>query len=440
MSIRKKAFNAWAPREGQVWTKFAKPAMFVHVTSPKFRPTLNEIEIPHAFQRLDDGKTAIIADLPSIEGVAAGIGLARLGFRPVPLYNGIHEVNNGGLPNAVDNRDIIAALSDGIAILENTHLRQTAPPVFLLDSNRDFPSLASKNAFDNRWNIDFDDFPSADYMREQGITKIAVWANGEIHNDLRAILGGYQDDGIEIAVYADGQLQPAQIDTPANKMPQARRVSSDKKDAVRTFEGARFAFLLVGIMAAVNLFWMFFVRYQPLLWTAPTIMWLTYLWVPEIAGDIIAVVLTVAYFTFYITSAKKQSLLLIACGLFTIDVVVLFIYAAWYGIAAYTGYSFFYGLIAFVPPVIMLVIIIRGALVSKRVEKFSYHAYSSALDFIDFNPKISQDEVLLGQPRRVFRPLRTRRFRGFGGYGGTGSGGYGGSGGGYGGYGGGFGG
>jgi len=109
MSIRKKAFNAWAPREGQVWTKFAKPAMFVHVTSPKFRPTLNEIEIPHAFQRLDDGKTAIIADLPSIEGVAAGIGLARLGFRPVPLYNGIHEVNNGGLPNAVDNRDIIAA-------------------------------------------------------------------------------------------------------------------------------------------------------------------------------------------------------------------------------------------------------------------------------------------------------------------------------------------
>ena len=444
MTKKKQLFNTWAPNEGNLWTKFAKPALFVHTENVSVGRIV-EAEIPFNIQQLNDGKTAIIVDLPSVAGVEAGLGLAKFGFRPVPLYNGIHQPPNGIFVNAVNNTDIINALVDGADILKDINFSATAPPAFLLDTNRDVElsdidkkRYEDRYIYDNRWNIDLYDMPTAAYMKEQGISRVVVWTENALQRDLRAITNSYLDAGIEVSTYINGQIvKILPISSFDGNERKNIRVSSETKESVRKFENARFGLLLVVILAAINLIGMFLVIGEPFLWTAPSIMWLTYLWVPEIVGDIIAIALSIAYFVLYLSSHKKYKLIVAVAVFFGVDVAVLFVYALWYGLVAYTGYSFMYGVIVFVTPIVLLSMLVSGAKVYKRVEKIDEDEYVATLDRIDGVPANNRGRI--HPRRRAFRSFRGRHYRGYSGYGGTGRGGYGGSGG-YGGYGGGFGG
>ena len=407
---KKQVFNDWAPSEGYVWTKFAKPALFVH-TENIFGGWVREANIPAEVLKLKYNHTAIIVDLPGVAGVEIGLGLTKAGFRPVPLYNGIHEPQSGGLRNIVDNTDIIKGLAAGARTLRNASLDTKAPPAFLLDANRDrqIPDTDNnEDIYDNRWNVDFDDMPDAAYMKEQGITGIIVWSDRDIQPDISDIVNDYLKAGIKLTTYINGQVTHIEgAVSSVGVTPQAATVQPEVEKAVRKFNHAKVALLIFAIIAGVNLISMMFFEpdpelgYGPLVYTAPSIMWLTYLWIPEIVGDVIAVMMTVGYFALYFLSKKTRSLVPTAAVILVADVVIFYIYVLWYTatVGDYTGGSFFYGLVAFVPPIILTYLLIRGVLAYKKIQEISDADYSAAVEHI-------------------------RSYRGYGGYGGTGRGGY----------------
>jgi len=450
---QKQIFHTWAPREGYIWTKFAKPALFAHAESAGGR-RVYAADIPADMRESNNGKTAFIVDLPGASGVEAGLGLAKIGFRPVPLYNGIHEMKTGGLQSAVDNAPIVNALVDGANTLRYTDIPAKAPPAFLLDADRNVTLPGIESMYDNRWSIDIDDMPDAAYLREQGISSVVIWTDTGIQDDLRPIINRYREAGIDILMNGQSMYETSRFGYIKDKLsdadtPKQPQVSPETKEAVRKFENARFGLLLVVILAAINLIGMFLVNAEPLLWTAPSIMWLTYLWVSEIVGDVLALLLSIAYFVLYVNSHKKRKLMLVALILFGFDALVFYIYAFSYGIAAFTGYSFGYGLVVFSLPVIFLSLLIMGTVAYKKLETVSEADYLTSLDQIDDNLDRGHRGWHMRPRRRVFRLYRGQNYSyrgyngtgkggygGYSGYGGTGKGGYGGFKGGYGGFGG----
>jgi len=366
--------------------------------------------------------------MPGSRGVEIGLGLAQNGYRPVPLYNGIHEISNGGLPNIVDNASIVEALVSGANILRFSNINPNAPPAFLLDYDRDMQLLNTEGMYDNRWNVEIDDMPSIIYMKEQGISKIIIWTEGRIQDDLIQILNNYRAAGLDIIRFINGMIRHESQSsfTDETSIP---TIVPKTKEAVRIFENARFGLLVAILFAGLNLIGMFRLYEEPILWTTPSIMWLTYLWVSEIVGDVIAIAMSTFYLVLYILSQRRPQLLAVALAVFGIDVMVYFIYVLYYGIAAFTGYSLIYGIIVFVPPIFSIVLMIRGATVYHEINELSEDDYLLYLDHID-NLLIDHLDDLdeLRSRQRVFRPYRSANYRGYSGYGGTGRGGYGGGG------------
>ena len=149
-----------------------------------------------------DGKTAIIVDLPGTDSIEMGLALAKKGYRPIPVYNGVEEQQ--GARATTDNQSIDIALFYGAKELGKLSIPDDAPPAFLLDSNRLLRYKIDDSVFDNSWDIYPQDLPSANYMKEQGIEKILVVGDG-ISRDLKKILRGFQKKGLEI-YRSDGHI------------------------------------------------------------------------------------------------------------------------------------------------------------------------------------------------------------------------------------------
>jgi len=139
--------------------------------------------------------TAYFLDLPSCDGVEEGLALARLGYRPIPLYNGTHAQK--GVMALVDNSAIAHALLWGAEGLKTLIIANDAPPAFLLDSNRMHRHKPDVSVFDNSYDIYAQDIPSAEYFQTHGIKQIVVRGH-KIHEDLSKILYGFQNKGIKI--------------------------------------------------------------------------------------------------------------------------------------------------------------------------------------------------------------------------------------------------
>jgi len=67
----------------------------------------------------------------------------------------------------------------------------------VLDSSRLNRYRAKESIFDNSWDLYKQDIPTAQYFKENGISKIIV-VGDNINRDLRKIFFGFQDEGIEI--------------------------------------------------------------------------------------------------------------------------------------------------------------------------------------------------------------------------------------------------
>lgn len=200
----KELFRIWAPVHKK-WVDWVRPVVFVGMDD------FNEAEKQHQFTipTIDyieeyDKHTAIIADLPGHEGVLEGLGLAKLGYRPIPLYNGTIEQANA--KSLVSNKEIQKALNYGAAMLQDISLEQDAAPAFLLDSNRIFRFKTEISIFDNSWDLYDQDIPSPEYFIRNGIDRIIVRSE-KISRDLQKILYKFQKKGIAILL-ANGYEQP----------------------------------------------------------------------------------------------------------------------------------------------------------------------------------------------------------------------------------------
>lgn len=192
------AFRRWAP-DNVVWAQWAKPVMFANMTgsvttTPDPVPTLDWI------LRVDP-ETAIVVDLPGERGVLEGLALARLGYRPVPLYNGVR----GAAPSAtlVPVDKLEDALLAGAEELSRLRLPLQAPPAFLLDADRLNQAGKRPGMYDNRWCVFPQDMPSAAFLRSKGIRRVAVRAD-TVMDDLKHVLHRYAEQGIGL-VHHDGK-------------------------------------------------------------------------------------------------------------------------------------------------------------------------------------------------------------------------------------------
>ncbi|MDR0915848.1 MAG: hypothetical protein LBN02_01490 [Oscillospiraceae bacterium] len=202
------AYKAWAP-DGVRWAQWVKPVLFAngvdhgqlsysdnptYIPYERHRVIPAELPLPAWISTVEQG-TMLIVDQPAAKGVRDGIALAKIGYRPVPLYNGVSGVDKH--TSIVDVQDIMAGLFEGADILETLSIRDDAPPAFLLDSERMDGRDRLPGMYDNRWCVFPQDMPSAEYLQKYGIQKVVVYTSG-VQNDLSHILNRYQERGIGI--------------------------------------------------------------------------------------------------------------------------------------------------------------------------------------------------------------------------------------------------
>jgi len=212
------AYKIWAP-DGVLWTEWVKPVMFANMT---YSGSGNSpLEIPE-IRWLDSlyNDTAIIVDLPGEKSVMESLALARTGYRPVPLYNGVCMENYSNM--TVDSRGISWALYAGAAILSGLNLRSDAPPVFMLDCERMKGYAKNPGKYDNRWCVFPQDMPSASFLIKHKISKIIVRTGIEkkfyanpIQDDLSHILYRYQEAGVKIqAAFGVNEINDISVSKP----------------------------------------------------------------------------------------------------------------------------------------------------------------------------------------------------------------------------------
>ena len=200
--IARHTFAAWAPPESP-WSAWAKPSLFTALARVKSSLAAGELsameEAP--WLPLFDRKTAIVLDLPGVWSVVRGLQLATRGYRPVPLFN-----TSYGPAAVLDVREILEGLNLGRQILPQLALPVDAPPVFLLDSGR-LPSAGGgmPGTYDNRWVVLPQDFPSAAWLREHGISVVLLWQQQRTQpaDDLAHVLRRWQEGGLDIYLESD---------------------------------------------------------------------------------------------------------------------------------------------------------------------------------------------------------------------------------------------
>ena len=204
---REQALAIWAPAESP-WSPWTKPVLFAFMSedAPDALPPANDAwQVP-----LKQG-AALLVELPGPDGVELGVGLARAGYRPVPLYNACpypfpDEPFALPLPSSrpsstVNVVPILQALERQTGKLRETTLPPAAPPAFLLDARRNHPSLpAVGGLFDNRSILRESDLPTAAFLQAQGIREvILVQSVPGLPSDLCTVLRTWQEGGLTIS-------------------------------------------------------------------------------------------------------------------------------------------------------------------------------------------------------------------------------------------------
>jgi hypothetical protein len=185
-------FEVWAP-DAVLWSDWAKPIAFVQMGHVVTGDSIADSALPALPLGLDT-RSAVIVDLAGADAVRAGLALADRGFRPVPLFNG----TSGPTP-VIDVAPIFAALAAGAERLRNRALASDAAPAFLLDSRRQ-TGTPRPGAYDNRWVVLPQDFPSGTLLKSKGIHHATLIQQDrlDVPRDLAHVLRRWQDHGIQI--------------------------------------------------------------------------------------------------------------------------------------------------------------------------------------------------------------------------------------------------
>ena len=130
----KEIYKIWAPT-GEKWVDWVRPVPFIQINDnlkiyENIDFTINKVNYLNNMSK----DIAIIVDLPGNESIEEGIALSKIGFRPIPVYNGTKEQE--GAIATTDNHSIEAGLIWGASELKKIEISDNAPPTFLLDTNR----------------------------------------------------------------------------------------------------------------------------------------------------------------------------------------------------------------------------------------------------------------------------------------------------------------
>lgn len=203
----KEIYKIWAPDKKR-WVDWVRPVPFINIDDSSSRKEFIDYRIPsinYLKEVLND--TALIIDIPGIDSIKEGIALAKLGYRPIPIFNGTDPPI--GTISTTNNQIIKPLLIWGAFELKNIKLKNDAPPVFLLDQNRLNRYKINNGIFDNSWDIYDGDLPSPKYLLENGINKIIVRSNFQA-KDLRKILYKWQKNNIKI-FFTNGYEEPKEV-------------------------------------------------------------------------------------------------------------------------------------------------------------------------------------------------------------------------------------
>ena len=202
----KEIYKIYAPN-GAKWIDWVRPVPFVAIDTYNRKPIANFLYRKAMFLKKYQQDTAIFIDLPGKESIELGIGLAHMGYRPIPVFNGTDEQQGS---QATTNTYLIESyLINGSQKLKNIELKNDANPVFLLDSHRTNRYRAKESIFDNSWDLYKQDIPSAEYFKQNGITKIIV-VGETIQRDLKKIFLKFQEKEIDIYI-TDGYTLPQKV-------------------------------------------------------------------------------------------------------------------------------------------------------------------------------------------------------------------------------------
>ena len=202
----KEIYKIYAPN-GTKWIDWVRPVSFVAIDTYNRKPIVDWLDRKAMFLKKYQQDTAIFIDLPGKESIELGIGLAHMGYRPIPVFNGTDEQQGS---QATTNTYLIESyLINGSQKLKNIELKNDANPVFLLDSYRTNRYRAKESIFDNSWDLYKQDIPSAEYFKQNGINKIIV-VGEVIQPDLKKIFLKFQEKGIEIYI-TDGYIFPKKV-------------------------------------------------------------------------------------------------------------------------------------------------------------------------------------------------------------------------------------
>ena len=202
----KETFKIWAPY-GIKWTDWVRPVPFITIDN-NLNNEFYDFSIPSInYINSLERDTAFIIDLPSYNSIKEGIALAKLGYRPIPIFNGTNE--QLGVISTTNNNIIGPALVWGALELKNIVLDNNTSPVFLLDTNRMNRRKMDEGVFDNSWDIYHQDLPTYKYFLDNGINKIVIRSNS-IQNDLNKILYKFQKNGVKI-LFTNGYDEPKEV-------------------------------------------------------------------------------------------------------------------------------------------------------------------------------------------------------------------------------------
>lgn len=211
--LGKVIYKIWSPL-GAKWMEWVRPVPFVGINNNFKTYENSNIPIPdinyipnYIKDSAKNKSTALIIDLPGIDSIKEGLAVAKIGFRPIPIYNGTDE--QPGAMATVDNQSIKLGLIKGAIELKKMQISNDAPPAFLLDSNRMNRYKMDESVFDNSWDIYHQDMPSAEYFLNSEINQIIVIGE-KIQTDLAKILYKYQQKGIKIFL-TEGYNEPKEV-------------------------------------------------------------------------------------------------------------------------------------------------------------------------------------------------------------------------------------
>jgi hypothetical protein len=219
---RTDAFAAWVPdlpddEFGPAWTQWAKPVLFASISEAAPPITLQEEHLSglESEIRSRDKSVAIVVDLPGPQAARIGLAFARMGLRPVPLFNG-----SSGREELIVTGELIETLRAGGSQLQSQPLSNNAAPAFLLDSRRMSKDVRPQpGKFDNRWLTFPQDFPSANLLIARGVSRVIVIQpkTGQPAEDLAHVLRRWQDAGISTHTAAPESTaaEPIEVKRPA---------------------------------------------------------------------------------------------------------------------------------------------------------------------------------------------------------------------------------